>query len=147
MPLSKSSIYLRLGILGALCMPFLVVLLSLAGYEITLWGCPLKALVGIPCPTWGMTRAIFAIANWQWSAAFSYNLLAPVVVILWAMAIGQTMLELYLKRAFGQWWRQRRLIYGSLIAVATYHGFRLHWLWASGTLTTYMQQSFVGNLL
>ncbi|MGD1950255.1 MAG: DUF2752 domain-containing protein [Leptolyngbyaceae cyanobacterium] len=147
MPLSKSSVYLRWGILGVLCMPLLIVLLSLAGYEIKLWGCSLKALVGIPCPTWGMTRAIFAIANLQWSAAIRYNLLAPVVIVLWAVAIGQTSLELYLKRAFDRWWRQRRLVYGGLIAVAIYHGYRLHWLWASGTLTTDIQQSLMGNLL
>ncbi|MEM1252878.1 MAG: DUF2752 domain-containing protein [Cyanobacteria bacterium P01_H01_bin.21] len=147
MPLSKSLVYLRWGILGALCMPLLIVLLSLTGYEIKLWGCPLKALVGIPCPTWGMTRAVFAIANQQWTAAIRYNLLAPVVIILWAVAIGQISLELYLKRAFDSWWRQRNLWYGGLMFVAIYHGYRLHWLWASGTLTTDIQQSFMGNLL
>ena len=94
-----------------------------------------------------MTRAVFAIANQQWSAAINYNLLAPVVIILWAVAVGHISLELFRKRAFGCWWRQRSFWCSGLLLVVAYHSYRLYWLWASGTLATDMHQSFVGRLL
>ncbi|MFG6106557.1 DUF2752 domain-containing protein [Leptothoe sp. EHU-05/26/07-4] len=147
MVLAKSSIYLRLGLLGALCTPLLIVVLTSFGYEITLWGCPLNALVGIPCPTWGMTRAVFAIANRQWSAAIHYHLLAPLVVILWAVALVQVSIELLTKRLWSRWWRHRSLWSTGLILMFGYHGFRLYQLWMSGALATNMQQSFLSSLI
>ncbi len=143
----KSLIYLRLGLLGALCTPLLIVVLTLFGYDISLWGCPLKALVGIPCPTWGMTRAVFAIAHNQWSAAVEYHLLAPLVVILWAVALVQVSIELWTKRLWSCWWQRRSLWYVGLIITFGYHAFRLYGLWVSGVLATDMQQSFLRTLL
>ena len=146
MVLAKSSIYLRLGLLGALCTPLLIVVLTLFGYEITLWGCPLNALVGIPCPTWGMTRAVFAITNRQWSTAINYHLLAPLVIILWVVALVQVSAELLTKRIWSRWWQRRSLWSVGLILMFGYHAVRLYQLWVSGALATTMQRSFIGSL-
>ncbi|MGD1852984.1 MAG: DUF2752 domain-containing protein [Leptolyngbyaceae cyanobacterium] len=134
MSLSKTSAYLRVGILGALGAPVLIVVLHGLGYKVTLWGCPLKALVGIPCPTWGMTRAIFAIANTQWSTALQYHLLAPLVILLWAIAIVQVSLELMTRRVWSRWWQRRSVWGGGLTLLFGYHGYRLYHLWISGEL-------------
>ncbi|MEM7066420.1 MAG: DUF2752 domain-containing protein [Cyanobacteria bacterium P01_B01_bin.77] len=147
MALSKSSTYLRLGILGALCTPFLIVLLHGFGYEVNFWGCPLKALVGFPCPTWGMTRAVFAIANNQWSAVSKYHLLAPLVVLLWGIATIQLSLELFTKRVWSLWWQRRSLWLSGLVLLFGYHSVRLYQLWITGTLATDMQQSLLSHLL
>lgn len=145
--MSKSSIYLRLGLLGALCTPFLIVLLHGLGYELKLWGCPLKALVGIPCPTWGMTRAVFAIATNNWSAVSRYHLLAPLIVLLWGIAVLQISFELLTKRAWSLWWQRRSLWLSGLMLLFGYHSIRLYQLWVTGTLATYRQHSLLSHLL
>ena len=145
--MAKPSFYLRVGILGALCAPLLIVVLHGLGYEVSLWGCPLKALVGIPCPTWGMTRAVFAIANTQWTTAIQYHLLAPLLVILWAVAITQVSLELLTKRIWSRWWQRRSFWACGLLLMFGYHSYRLYGLWASGNLATDMQQSLLSHLI
>lgn len=147
MGLSKSSIYLRLGILGALCTPLMVGVLHRLGYEVKLWGCPLKALVGIPCPTWGMTRAVVAIAHQQWSTAMHYHLLSPLVILLWAIAMVQVSLEAFTQRTWSRWWQRRSLWLSGLTLMFGYHSIRLYGLWHSGMLATNMQQSFLSNLI
>ena len=117
------------------------------GHDVKLWGCPLKALIGIPCPTWGMTRAVFAIANRQWSTALHYHHLAPLVVLLWGIALGQLSLELLTKRVWSRWWQRRSLWLSGILLMAVYHGYRLHQLWASGALATSMQQSLLSHLM
>ena len=147
MALSKPSIYLRLGLLGALCTPLLIVVLQGLGHEVHLWGCPLKALVGIPCPTWGMTRAVFAIANRQWSTAMHHHLLSPLVILLWAIALGQICAEVVTQRIWSRWWQHRPLWLSGLALMFGYHGLRLYGLWTTGVLATDMQQSFLSHLL
>ncbi|NEQ51302.1 MAG: DUF2752 domain-containing protein [Leptolyngbya sp. SIO3F4] len=147
MALSKSAVYLRIGLLGALSAPLLIVILHQLGYEATLWGCPLKALVGIPCPTWGMTRAMFAIANAQWSIAIQYHLLAPVVAILWVMAMAQVSLEIFTRRVWSRWWQCRRFWLSGLIILFGYHSYRLYGLWTSGALAADMQHSLLSHLI
>jgi hypothetical protein len=41
--------------------------------------CPLKALTGLPCPGCGITRALVLCAHGQWSAAFEFHPLGPLV--------------------------------------------------------------------
>ena len=141
---SKASVYGRLGLLGALGAPWLT---QLHGHQLTLWGCPLKALVGIPCPTWGLTRAVVAIANHQWFTALQYHLLAPLVVLLWGVAMVQLTLELATRRRWSCWWQRRRFWLTGLILLFSYHGYRLYGLWQSGILATHMQQSLLGHHL
>jgi hypothetical protein len=43
--------------------------------------CPLRALVGIPCPTCGATRAALALARLEPLAALSLNPLATVALV------------------------------------------------------------------
>lgn len=52
-------------------------------------GCPFRNLTGINCPFCGMTRATLALGEGDWSAAFGFHPLAPIVVLamLWLMAI------------------------------------------------------------
>lgn len=146
-PLSKPSTYFRLGLLGASLMPFLIVVLHGVGYEVKLWGCLMKALLGIPCPSWGMTRAMFAIADAQWSQAIHYHLLAPLAVILWGVGVVQISFELWTKRVWSVWWRRRGVCLSGLLIVFGYHGYRLYDLWMSGMLAAYIQQSWLHNLL
>lgn len=44
--------------------------------------CPLSTLAGVPCPTCGSTRALFALGEGRWLAAFRFNPLTTVAVTL-----------------------------------------------------------------
>lgn len=52
--------------------------------------CPIRALIGMPCPGCGMTRALLALGRGDWGAALSWHPLAPLVVLeavgLWFLA-------------------------------------------------------------
>ncbi|MEO0455483.1 MAG: DUF2752 domain-containing protein [Cyanobacteria bacterium P01_A01_bin.114] len=144
---SKRSLRLRWGLLGLLIAPTLLVILHWLGYEVKLWGCPLKALVGIPCPTWGMTRSMLAIADGHWSAVARYHLLAPLAIAIWGLGLLQVSLELFTQRPWSHWWQQRGLWLSGLILIFGYHSFRLYHLWNSGMLAIQMQESLLGQLL
>ncbi|MBT9311270.1 DUF2752 domain-containing protein [Leptothoe kymatousa] len=128
-------------------MPLLIVVLHRLGYEVHLWGCFMQALVGIPCPTWGMTRAVFEIANAQWSAAIQYNLLAPFAIVLWGVALVHISAELWTRTVLSLWWRRRSVWLVVGLMVVGYHGHRLYDLWTSGTLAVTVQQSWLYGLL
>jgi hypothetical protein len=42
------------------------------------WPCPFRATTGRPCPGCGMSRALAALARWDWSAALAFHAFAPL---------------------------------------------------------------------
>ena len=56
---------------------------------IPFWGCPLKELTGIPCPTCGGTRALAALARLDLKEALLCN---PLVTVVWLMMPAATIL-------------------------------------------------------
>lgn len=54
--------------------------------DVPLPPCPLRALTGIPCPGCGSARCIGALLDGDLIAAFSYNALVPMalLLLLWA---------------------------------------------------------------
>ena len=56
---------------------FFIALLAVGPQRLTLLpGCPLRATTGLLCPGCGTTRALSAITQGEWLAAFRYNPLA-----------------------------------------------------------------------
>lgn len=49
---------------------------------LALWPCPFAALLGIPCPGCGLTRAAWALLHGEWRHALELHPLAPLVVPL-----------------------------------------------------------------
>ena len=70
--------------LGLLWGTVVVVLLALVPYAWQLAGslpvCTFKAIVGIPCPTCGITRTILALADLEFSTALRTNPLGAVLL-------------------------------------------------------------------
>ena len=51
----------------------LLILAAGAAYLLVTPGCPLRLATGVPCPTCGMTRALWAAARFDFSAAFRFH--------------------------------------------------------------------------
>jgi hypothetical protein len=50
--------------------------------------CPFRAVLGLPCPGCGMTRALVYCAHGDWSAALAFHPLAPLVFgALWITCV------------------------------------------------------------
>ncbi len=58
--------------------PWLVLLAAAVGLSL-LWGCPIRQLAGIGCPLCGISRALLAAVRLDFSAAFRYHPLWPVL--------------------------------------------------------------------
>ncbi len=149
MVLSRPGTYFRWGLLGFLTIPTSVLGLRLLGHDVTLWDCPLKALTGIPCPTWGMTRSMVAIASLHPHQSLHHHLFGPVVLLLAPLLVLTLGVELYTRRAAALWPRLRHpAIWGtSLLAIFTYHGWRLSQLWTTGALQADFHLSPLGRLI
>lgn len=70
--------WLALGILGIAIAAFLSVRV-LKYFPLLLPACPLKARLGIPCATCGLTRCVAALVEGHWGEALHWH---PVTVIL-----------------------------------------------------------------
>lgn len=54
---------------------------------LTLWECPFAALLGIPCPGCGLTRAAVALVQGEWSQALLLHPLSPLILPIVAGAL------------------------------------------------------------
>ncbi|MGB8508076.1 MAG: DUF2752 domain-containing protein [Pyrinomonadaceae bacterium] len=89
MSLSASKTRLVSGLCGAAALASLAVLrivaradesaVFFAGRELH-WSCPLKQLLGVPCPSCGMTRSVLLTLGGDWRGALSLNPGGPVFV-------------------------------------------------------------------
>ena len=147
MVLSRLGAYCRWGLLGFLVIPAGVLLLKLLGHDATLWRCPLKALTGIPCPTWGMTRSVVAIASLHPHQSLQHHLFGPVVLVLAPLLVLTLVRELYTRQASTVWPKLKRLSVWmpALLTLLAYHGYRLGNLWFAGTLQADFHHSPLGH--
>jgi hypothetical protein len=92
---------------GALIISFLFTPEQLESGQIVLSApCLMKSVLGIGCPTCGMTRAFLSISHGDIPRAFHYNVLSPAVYALfWVLAIHA---GVSLVRALRALWRSRR---------------------------------------
>jgi hypothetical protein len=115
------------------------------------WPCALKYWTGIPCPAWGMTRSMTAMAQGHVAASLRFHGLGPILFVLLGLATGHLAWEYFTKRplnVFYRPWLRRRTVWGVGFAVYVgYHATRLQALAASGELATQFTQSPLGHLL
>lgn len=71
-------------IVTACAVVFVALVAELLLYLCTGTNCPIKALFGVPCPGCGMTRAVFALLQLNFSGAFAMH---PLVFLLPAILL------------------------------------------------------------
>ena len=53
-------------------------LVALTSAGITVWQCPLRSTLGVPCPGCGLTRAMVLLIQGNWQASFDLHAFAPI---------------------------------------------------------------------
>ncbi len=49
------------------------------------WQCPVRAVLGIPCPGCGLSRAMLSLLKGDWRAALSMHVFAPLFLLGFAL--------------------------------------------------------------
>jgi hypothetical protein len=75
-----------------LLLVIVVIHLVLAGINISLWKCPIKAVLGFRCPGCGLSQAILYLFQGKWRLAIDEHLFAPVFVMGFVIMTGVVML-------------------------------------------------------
>ncbi|NEP39021.1 MAG: DUF2752 domain-containing protein [Okeania sp. SIO2G4] len=106
------------------------------GLKIPFIGCPLLHYVGIPCPGWGLTRSLMAVARGDLSQAIAYHLFWPVFFVVFIIAILHIVLELINNRKIYTFYVPLIQNYYfqifCFLVLFGYHGTRLQQLWKTG---------------
>jgi hypothetical protein len=111
--------------------------------------CPLRLLTGIPCPSCGLTRSFCAAAHGDFSAAFGFHVIGPILFAATAIAIPLCILEVVRGRRFEG---AHRVLFSSRVAwfeagvFVAYHLWRLIAQIADGELARSMKTSALGTL-
>ena len=121
------------------------------GLKIPFLGCPLLRYIGIPCPGWGLTRSLMAVARGDLSQAIAYHLFGPVFFAVFLVAGLHLILELINNRKIRAFYipliQNHQFHIFCFLVLFSYHGTRLQELWKSGELYNFFIHSTLGNWL
>ncbi len=140
----------RLGLIGGVAAVFLAARLYAPWVSAGPVVCPMHGLVGLPCPSCGMTRAMCALVTGEWGAAAGFNALVYPLALLMAGGALVALAEALTGRPSPA----RRLFYSVRLAllfggaVAGYHLLRLVAMARDGSLARdYLATSWTWSLL
>lgn len=113
-----------LALVGIAALQVVLVGLGLDG-----WHCPIKAVLGVPCPGCGLSVAIVALLQGEWHAALSSHAFAPVFLFGFVLMAVVSLLPGRVHRMVVRWIAALECRTGVvtlvLLALVVYWGFRL----------------------
>lgn len=113
---------------------------SYRDFNITLPGCLLREFIGVPCPSFGMTRSVLAVIRGRIWESIGYHLFGPVVLLGFVAFALHYAVELMLNRSISDCYsspliRSRYVVIGIALYL-TYYGIRMVYWLTSGNLAT-----------
>jgi hypothetical protein len=139
----------RLLYLGFVCLPLGVSWMNRSGVQLSIWGCPLVKWIGVPCMGWGLTRSFYATARGDMAAAANFHLFGPLLFLGCAIAALHWSIELLrrkpLQTFYVPWVQGQRFWLLGFCLILGYHLTRLVFLYQSGHLHHWMQDSMFGH--
>lgn len=93
------------------------------------WRCPVKAVLGIPCPGCGLSHAVVLLLRGEWGAALSTHAFAPVFLCASILVVVVSVLPNSWHRGVVSWIavseRRTGVVTFLLLGLIVYWGFRL----------------------
>ncbi|UCF94250.1 MAG: DUF2752 domain-containing protein [Desulfobacterales bacterium] len=91
------------------------------------WPCPLKAILGVPCPGCGLSTATALFIQGRWQAAVHVHAFAPVLfVLIFLLAVGSLMSPTYHQQTLR---RLEHLEQRTGLGAVLILGFVGYWFW------------------
>jgi Protein of unknown function (DUF2752) len=146
--LSKHQRLNRWAIVGLCSAPLFGAFFYRYGYRLSFLKCPLKSLIGIPCPTCGMTRSLVAIAQGNFHAAIEYHLFGPAIFLIFLAIVISLLWELKTNKNHTFVYRRHFAKHSIYLSIGTlylgYYAVRIADLVHSGNLSNTFWTSPVG---
>jgi hypothetical protein len=119
------------------------------GLSLPLPGCPLMKWIGIPCPGWGLTRSVLALARGDWQGAIAFHAFGPLIVLACIGIVIHASREAWWGYAipvpWGRYLRHPKFQIGAFLVLLGYHSTRLYALWQAGKLLPAFLHSPIGQ--
>jgi Protein of unknown function (DUF2752) len=128
----------RWTVLGLCSAPLIGSFFYRSGYRLPFLQCPLRSLIGIPCPTCGMTHSFVALVQGDVFQAVQYHLFGPAVFLLFLTTAIHILWELKLNRKRAIFYKvlfAKPIAYcGAIGAYFGYYAVRLYCIESTGEL-------------
>jgi hypothetical protein len=93
------------------------------------WRCPIKAVLGVPCPGCGLSAAMILLLQGEWRAALSSHAFAPVFLFGFVLMTVVSLLPGRLHQGVVRWIAalecRTGVVMFALLGLVVYWGFRL----------------------
>jgi hypothetical protein len=146
--LSRNQRLKRWAMLGLCSAPIIGSFFYRYGFRLPFFGCPLRSLTGIPCPTCGMTHAFVAIAQGKLDAAIGYHLFGPALFLLFLTVVLSLLWELKTNQNQTSFYRRYlakpSVYFGIGVCYLSYYAIRIVHLAHEGVLSKAFWASPVG---
>jgi hypothetical protein len=127
--LTKSGKIWRFGTIGCSCTLLAAIPLYASSDRWGWLGCPIRKLVGIPCPSCGMTRSLISLVRGDWLAALQYHAFGPFLfaglILLGIHATMELVRDRPLRTFYTSLFDNRKLQLFLLLLFAIYYSLRL----------------------
>lgn len=132
--LNKPDQIKRMFCLGLTSFPLIGTWIYRQSNSIPFLNCPIRALMGIPCPSCGMTRSFLALAKGNLEESISYHLFGPLLFLTFIIVTVHLAIELLIgRKVFPPYYKKL-------------YQLQLHWIGLASFLGYYLIRLSIGKI-
>ena len=114
----------RIFCLGLTSFPLVGTWIYRQSNSVPFLSCPIRALIGIPCPSCGMTRSFLALAKGDLGESIFYHLFGPLLFLTFLIVTVHTAIELVMRRkVFPPYYKKLYQLHLHWIGLASFLGY------------------------